>query len=199
MSHEKYRLRYQAAETYRMDGRNEAAGTTFSLAAYELLGGSELGDRNELLTAVTTLTEAAICYRIGGHDRRCSIRCRQGESVVDELDALLYEREPFEALAHELRGDFRLIAGRKGHRKHHRRARAIYAEYEDESDRWQGTDEFEAALDPFLKAADAVGHQYDHYQPLDDLSLLSRLFEKKYHFGEVLRELERAGTWNWDR
>lgn len=106
MSNEEYRLRYQAAQTYRKDGSNEEAGTTFSLAAYELLGGSELGNRDELLTAVTTLTEAAICYRIGGHDERCRIRCRQGETVVDELDALLYEKAPFEALANELRGIF---------------------------------------------------------------------------------------------
>lgn len=195
MSNEEYRLRYQAAETLRKDGDHERAGTTFSLAAYELLAGSELGNRDELLTAVTTLTEAAICYRLGGHDERCEIRCRQGESVVDELDAVLYEKAPLEALAHELRGDFRLICGRDGHRKHHRRARAIYAEYEDESDYWQSTDEFELSLSPFLKAADAVNHEYDHYQPLDELSLLSRLFEKKYHFEEILAALEKREAW----
>lgn len=197
MTDEEHRARYRAAETHRKDGKHEAAGTTFSLAAYELLGGSELGDRDELLTAVTTLTEAAICYRIGGHDRRCEIRCRQGETVVDELDALFYEREPFTALAHELRGDLRLICGRKGHRKHHRQARAIYADHEDESDRWQATAEFELSLSPFLKAADAVNHEYEHYRPLEELSLLSRLYEKMYHYSDVLAALDGVDAWTW--
>jgi hypothetical protein len=190
-----HRARYQAGQTHRRQGDYEAAGTAFSLAAYELLGGSELGDRKELLATVTTLTEAAICYRMGGHDERCRIRCRQGESVVDELDALFYQREPFEALAHELRGDFRLIADRTGHRKHHRRARAVYAAYEDESERWQSTAEFELAFDPFLTAAEAVDHDCDHYRPLEEPSLLARVFEKKYHFEGILASLDRAGTW----
>lgn len=197
MSHEEHRARYQAAETYRKDGEHEAAGTAFSLAAYELLGGSALGDRDDLLTAVTTLTEAAICYRIGGHAERYEIRCRQGETVVDELDVLLYENAPFAALAHELRGDFRLISGREGYQKHYRQARAIYAEYEDESDRWASTDEFELALSPFLQAADAVGHEYEHYQPSAAPSLLSRLFEKKYHYEAILAELDGVDAWTW--
>lgn len=53
-------------------------------------------------------------------------------------------------------------------------------------------------MSPFLKAADAVNHQYDHYQPLDDLSLLSRLFEKKYHFEEILVELDGRDAWTWE-
>ena len=192
-----YRRRYEDGHTHRREGRNEAAGTAFSRAAHGLLGGPELGGRDGLAIAAVTLTEAAICYRIGGHDERCGIRCRQGESVVDELDALFYEAAPFEALAHELRGDFRLIAGRDGHRRHHRQARATYAEYEDESDRWQSTPAFELAFDPFLKAAAAVDHDCGHYRPAENPSLLSRAFEKKYHFEEVLTALDAVGAWTW--
>lgn len=198
MSHDGYRANYEAAETHRKEGRHREAGTKFSLAAYELLGDTELRDREELLTAVATLTEAAICYRIGGHGTRCRIRCRQGETVVDEIDELLLEQEPFHALAHELRGDFRLVCGEEGHRKGHRRARAIYADYEDESARWQTNPEFDIAISPFLKAADAADHEYERYHPLEELSLLSRLYEKMYHFDDVLAEIEGAESWSWE-
>ena len=197
MSHDDYRAQYEAAEAHRREGDHEEAGTTFSLAAYELLGESGLADREGMLTAVATLTEAAICYRIGGYETRCRVRCRQGETVVDEIDELLFTAEPFHGLAHELRGDFRLVCGSDGHRKHHRRARAVYADYETDSDQWSTTTEFEISLSPFLKAADAVDHQYDHYQPLDELSLLSRLFEKKYHFEEILAEIAGSDVWSW--
>lgn len=198
MSHEGYRVQYEAGETYRKDGRHEEAGTKFSLAAFELLGTTELRDRDEMLTAVATLTEAAICYHIGGHRARCRIRCRQGETVVDEIDELLFEREPLHALAHELRGDLRLICGEDGYREGHRRARAIYADYESESAQWQTRSEFDIAISPFLKAADAVDHQYEQYQPLDELSLLSRLFEKMYHYDEILAEIRETDVWSWD-
>lgn len=197
MSQEGYREQYAAAETARAEGQHEAAATEFSLAAYELLGETALRDRDGLLTAVATLTEAAICYRIGGHATRCEIRCRQGETVVDELDERLFEAEPYHGLAQELRGDFRLICGADGHRTGHRRARAIYADYEEESERWQTTTEFEVGFRPFLQAADAVDHQYDHYQPLDELSLLSRLYEKMYHYDDVLENLEGSEVWSW--
>lgn len=70
MSHDGSRANYEAVETDRnCDNHDDAAGK-FRLTADELLGNTEQRGREELLTAVSTPTEAAICYPTGGHEMR---------------------------------------------------------------------------------------------------------------------------------
>ncbi|ERJ06801.1 hypothetical protein HLRTI_001055 [Halorhabdus tiamatea SARL4B] len=162
-----------------------------------------------MLSSLTNLKYAVVCYRVAGNDERCENIARQGiliceDVLADRIDGDDVERQAWSGLAHEHIGDLRRIAGLDDPNAY-QTAMQYYESVEAASKldlvmAWANENEFYQSSKYIAHLADAADQSIDPETARDlrSLSLTRRITFRQSSFGDILTELDQNDLLEWN-